>query len=112
MKEQTKDLIILCISTLGITFTHIWPAIFSYYSSYCFWNNPNIKVNDIYASFFFFLLGQLTGSIISPYAFFLFGTYLMYILFAIIELCIGFFSYAHYSFFAVSIVMTFKGLLF
>ena len=40
MKEFTKDILCLCISSIGITFTHIWPAIFSYYTTYCFWYNP------------------------------------------------------------------------
>lgn len=37
MKELTKDLICLCMSVFGITFVHLWPGIFAYYTSYCYY---------------------------------------------------------------------------
>ena len=45
MKENKKDLLYLCLSACSITYTHIWPSIFSYYCSYCYHKDPSIIVN-------------------------------------------------------------------
>ena len=57
MNEITRDLIFISISMFGVAFGHIWPVIFTYYTSYCYYLNKDTQVNKIYASFFAFLIG-------------------------------------------------------
>ena len=57
MIESKKDLILLCISSTGITYIHIWPAIFAYFTSHCFYKNQDTEINTIYSTFFFFTIG-------------------------------------------------------
>ena len=48
MKEFLKDLICLCINAFGISYTHLWPILFTYYSSYCYTYNKETKITLIY----------------------------------------------------------------
>lgn len=82
----------LCIATFGITYVHLWCLIFPYYSSYCYMIDNTIRVNQIYGTYLFYLIGQLFASAVLPYLFKIFGISLMYMFFSLIELSMGFFS--------------------
>lgn len=104
MKESTKDLLCLCLSGAGITFVNLWPSFFTYYTSLSYYKNPNTRVNLIYATYFFFLVGKLLGSVLYPYMFFVFGTTLMYTFMVISEIFMSIYSYMYVSFIAISFV--------
>ena len=57
MKEIRRDLLCLCTSAIGISFVHLWPAIFTYYTSFCYYKDEDTKVNKIYATYFLFVIG-------------------------------------------------------
>ena len=47
----------LCIATFGITYVHIWGLVLPYYASYCYMIDKTIRVNQIYGTFLFYLIG-------------------------------------------------------
>ena len=102
----------LCIATFGITYVHLWCLIFPYYSSYCYMKDNTIRVNQIYGTFLFYLVGQLFASVAIPYLFKIFGIQLMYLFFAIIEFSMGFYSVCFVRPLQVCFVLFCKGLLF
>ena len=112
MQENIKDLLFLCIGVIGISFIDLWPVIFTYYTSFCYYKNHNTKVNIIYASYLFFMIGQLLGSFVFPYIFFVAGTTFILFVFALIEFITGFFAIKYVSFLAVGLVLFEKGILF
>ena len=57
MQENIKDLLFSCIGVIGISFIDLWPVIFAYYTSFCYHKDHNTKVNMIYASYLFFMIG-------------------------------------------------------
>ena len=73
INELKKDIILLSLISMSLTFTHCLMMFYSYLCSYYHWKNQEINFQNFYYINFTFTLGITIGSYISSFYFSLLG---------------------------------------